>query len=173
MAARLFAAAVLAAALGAGGCSVATPTSPPPETISGGTPRGLNYTLEITTRGAQRCTTATYRSKLPDGRAVLQGSHTCANAAALPRHPLLVQARTSPQALLIDVSPTGCGLVRGGPTHATARPLSSRCSSGKPVYRVTLLPALKRVALVGVPGAPVINFPRHICTMGLCLTPLA
>ena len=156
-----------------GGCSVATSGSPAPETITGGTPRGLDYTLVITARGAQRCTTATYRSKLPDGRAVLQGSHSCANAAALPGHPLLVQARSSPQALLIDVSPTGCGVVRGGPTHATARPLSSHCSSGRPVYRITLLPAQKRVAISGVPGAPVINFPRHICAMDLCITPLA
>ena len=173
---RLLAAAALAAAAtttAVAGCSVARPASPAPETITGGTPRGLSYKLEITTNGAQRCTTATYRSKLPGGQPVLQGSHSCANAAALPRHPLLVQARTSPQALLIDVSPTGCGLVRGGPTHATARRLSSRCSSGKPCFRVTVLPALRRVALVGVPGAPVINFPRHVCTMGLCITPLA
>jgi hypothetical protein len=152
---------------------VSTSGTPAPETITGGTPHGLTYTIRIATAGSQRCTTSTYRSTLPDGRPVLQGSRTCANAAALPRHPVLVQARSSPQSLLVDVSPTGCGTVRGGSTRATARPLVSRCSTGRPAFRVTVLPALRRLALAGVPGAPVINFPRHHCAMSLCITPLA
>jgi hypothetical protein len=166
---------VLAAALGLalGGCSVAGSGQPAAETITGGTPHGLTYTLRITAAGSQRCTTATYRSALPDGRPVIQGSRTCANAAALPGHPLLVQARASSQSLLVDVTPDGCGTVRGGSTYASVRPLVSRCGTGRPAYRVTVLPAIRRLALVGVPGAPVINFPRHRCLMSLCLTPLA
>jgi hypothetical protein len=164
-----FGAAVLGLLLG--GCGLGS-SSPASETITLATGHGLSYTLKVTTSGRAECTTATYRTSLPDGRPMLQGSHLC-GPPALPGRPVLIQAASSRQAMLSDVPASGCGIIRAGRPHAALRPLLVRCTRRKPVHRITVLPVARRLVIVGVPGAPVINFPRHVCRVSLCITPLA
>jgi hypothetical protein len=154
-----------------GGCSLGS-SGPPPETITLATSHGLSYSLKVTTSGKGECATTTYRTSLPDGRPMLQSSHLC-GPPALGGHPVLIQAAGSPQAMLADVAATGCGIVRAGRPHAALRPLAVRCTLRKPHHRVAVLPVARRLIITGVPGAPVLNFPRHICRASLCITPLA
>jgi hypothetical protein len=86
---------------------------------------------------------------------------------------VLIQAASSPQAMLADVPATGCGIVRAGRPHAMPQPLTVQCTLGRPRHRVTILPVARRLVILGVPGAPVINFPRHVCRAPICITPLA
>jgi hypothetical protein len=167
---RLACGATLALALLLAGCSVGA-SNPAPETLVASTSHGLSYRLVLTVDGDQHCATTTYRSALADGRPILQSSHICGPTPAAGQ-PMLVQARTSAQSMLVDVAPGGCGVVMAGPTHAVLRPVVSRCSIGRPVYRVTILPSASRLVIVGIAGAPVINFSRHVCRMGLCITSL-
>ncbi len=134
--------------------------------------KGLTYSLKIAPVGGKRCATASYRTALPDGRPILQSSYSC-GPATLAGQPLLIQAKLSRQAMLVDVPPGGCPAVRAGRTLATARSLASSCTSPHPLYRVTILPVSRRLVLIGVAGAPVINFPRHPCRMAICITTLA
>jgi len=151
------------------GCDVGGASSPPPQALAA-TTHALSYTLRVTTSGKQQCTTASYRTALPKGQPILQGSHLC-GPLAQPGHAVLVQAHNSAQAMLTDVS-ASCGMVRGGATHKKLGPLVTRCTTSKPAFRVTILPAARRLVIVGVQGVPVINFPRHKCRMGICITPL-
>jgi hypothetical protein len=53
-------------------------------------------------------------------------------------------------------------------------PLVHRCTAtGTPTFRVTTIPAVAHIVIVGIPGVPVLNFPRHRCRTGICITPLA
>jgi hypothetical protein len=165
---RLLATGLLAATV-LGGCGAGAGS--PPRTLSAATSRGLSYTLQVTTSGKQQCVTASYRTALPDGQPILQGSHLC-GPPAQPGHAVLVQAHASPESLLTDVS-TACGAVRGGATHARLRPLVTKCTTGTPRFRVTVLPAITHLVIDGVLGVPVINFPRHRCRTGICITPLS
>jgi hypothetical protein len=154
-----------------GGGSAATRTV----TLSDTTGGGLSYALHVTETGKQQCVTASYEMVVASHPPVVQGSHLC-GPAAQPGHPILVQAQGSAESLLADVSATGCGAVRGGSTSTALQPLVSRCSpsgSGKTEFRATILPKARRLYLSGVAGVPVINFPRHVCHRGVCVTPLA
>jgi hypothetical protein len=142
-----------------------------PRTLAASTSHDLSYTLRVTQVGKQQCVTASYRTALPKGQPILQGSHLC-GPAAQPGHVVLVQAHASPESLLTDVA-TSCTPVTGGSSHHALHRLVSRCTTGKPVFRVITLPALSRVVIVGVPRVPVINFSRHRCRTGICITPLA
>ncbi len=140
------------------------------ETLTVATSRGLTYTLNISASAKQQCTTTDVRASLAGGRTVHSSSHTC--GPPIPGgHPLLIQARSSPESLVVDVPVTGCGTVRGGPSHAALHPLRTRCSERRPRFRVTIVPAEPVVVLVGVPGAPVINFARHRCRI-ICISAL-
>lgn len=166
------AAAGVAAALVLGGCS-AVSSGPTARTLTAATSHGLTYELKVTDDGGKQCTTATYRTATPDGRPILQGAHSC-GPPALPGHPVLVQARLSRQSIVIDVAASACSTVRVGRTPATLRPAVSRCTAGAETrFRATVLPPARRLLIHGIPGIPVVNFPRHICRMGLCITPLA
>jgi hypothetical protein len=168
---RIGAAAVAAAAAATiGGCSLGS-GDPPPETLKVATSHGLSYSLEIARHGSQQCTTASYRTTSATGQPILQGSHLC-GPPARSGHPVLVQAHSSSESIVVDVPATGCGTVRAGRTRATLRPLLVRCSTQKPPFRVTVVPPASRLVIVGIPGAPVINFPRHVCRVGICITPL-
>jgi hypothetical protein len=158
----------LLVALVIGGCAGGASSSPPQDLAA--TTHGLSYKLEVTTSGNEQCTTASYRSALPTGQPILQGSHLCESPAD-PGHAVLVQARGSAESMVTDVSAT-CGTVRGGVRRTTLRPLVTRCTTGRPAFRVTILPAARRLFIVGIPKLPVINFPRHRCKTGICITPL-
>jgi hypothetical protein len=144
----------------------------PTQTLSASTAHGLSYTLQVSESGKQECTTASYRTAGPKGQPILQGSHLC-GPPIQPGHPTLIQSHYSAEAMLADISAGGCGTVRAGPNHTALRPLVSRCTSGSRVFRVTILPKAVHLVIVGVPGAPVVNFPRHQCVRGICVTPLA
>ncbi|HEX3873791.1 MAG TPA: hypothetical protein VHW26_06575 [Solirubrobacteraceae bacterium] len=154
------------------GCGGGGSTNPPPRALSASTSHGLSYTARITVSGKTQCVSTSYRSALATGQPILQGSHLC-GPPAQPGHAVLIQAHGSPESLLSDVSAAGCDTVRGGGTHATLRTLVSRCTTGNPRFRVTILPPARRLVIVGVVGVPVLNFPRHICRSGICVTPLA
>jgi hypothetical protein len=143
------------------------------ETLSGQTKHGLSFSLKITDSGSatKECTTSSYRTALPDGRPITQGSHACGRAI-LYGYPLLVQARTSAESMVVDVPKSGCGKVTGHAGSVAPQPLVARCTSGEPKFRVTIIPAGRRLVIKGIPGAPVLNFPRHVCKTGICLTPL-
>jgi hypothetical protein len=169
---RLGLSAVAALAICACGSGTAKPT---PVTLSVSTGHGLSYAVQAVQTGTQQCVTATYKMSVAKRTPVVQGSHLC-GAPAGPGHPILVQAHGSSESIVADVSATGCGAVHGGSTHASLHLLVSRCSasaSGRDLFRATILPGGRRLVLVGVPGAPVINFPRHVCRRGVCVTPLA
>ncbi|MEA2356239.1 MAG: hypothetical protein QOD61_2368 [Solirubrobacteraceae bacterium] len=163
--------AALALAAALGGCSIGS-GDPPTETLRVATSHGLSYSLEITRQGSQQCTTASYRTASATGQPILQGSHLC-GPPARSGHPVLVQAHSSPESIVVDVPPTGCGGVRAGRTRAALRPLVVRCTTRDPRFRATIIPPASRIVIVGIPGAPVLNFPRHPCRVGLCITPLA
>jgi hypothetical protein len=142
-------------------------------TLTAATTRGLSYTLTVTSSGKDQCMTASYRSEQANGQLVTEGSHVC-GAAAEAGHPVLIQAHASPESMVTDVSARGCRSVEAGPTHAMLRPVVTHCTAGATVFRVTILPKTRRqLVIVGIPGAPVINFPRHVCKRGICVTPLA
>jgi hypothetical protein len=152
-----------------GGCGSSGPsTSHSAFSASSGT--GLSYAVSVSTTGKQQCTTTTIRAKLPNGTPGLESSHSC--SPATPGHPLLVQAKTSRRSLLVDVTTSGCGKVRGGTSHARLGALLTHCSTGTPRFRITVLPANPRVVIVGIPHVPVINFSRHPCRV-ICVTALA
>jgi hypothetical protein len=166
---------VLALVLALGGCgsgSGGSASNLPAETLAIGTPHGLNYTLHVTRKGSEQCTMATYRTFLADGRPLLQTTSSCGQPA-LPGHPFLIQAPSSRQSIVVDISTTGCGRVTGGRTVNALAPLVSHCTTRSPQFRATILPAVRRLLLRGIPGAPVINFPRHPCRLGICITTLA
>ncbi len=142
----------------------------PQSSFSTRTPGGLSYALETTVQGKQTCTTTTIRAALPNGQPGANTSHSCGPASI--GHPLLIQAKSSPQSILVDSPTTTCGRVRAGPTHQALRLLTTQCSTGEPLTRATILPAAKRLVLVGIPKVPVINFPRHPCRI-ICVTALA
>jgi len=156
---------VLAGCGGSGGSVI-------PRTLTAATHHGLSYTLVITGSGKTACTTQTYRTSLPGGQPILQSAHLC-GPAIVYGHPLLVQSHSSAESILVDVPKSGCGKVlatqKGGPFTA----LSSHCSSTSPSFRVTVLPAARRLVLRGLTNVPVINFPRHVCKKGLCITALS
>lgn len=154
--------------VGLGGCGGGSTASQ--QSFSASTSAGLSYTLETTQSGNQVCATTTIRAALPDGRPGVNTSHACGPAAL--GHPLLIQAKSSPESIVIDAPTAGCGPVRGGPSHAALRPLVMRCSSGRPLTRATILPSTKQLVIVGIPKVPVINFPRHRCRI-ICVTALA
>lgn len=154
--------------LGLGGCGDGGN-----QTLSAATRHGLSFTLQITDAGTSKaCTTSSYRTALPDGRPITQGSHSCGRAI-LYGHPLLVQAHTSGQSLVVDVPKSGCGKVTARIGRAAPQRLITSCTSGTPTFRVTIIPAASRLVIQGLPGVPALNFPRHICKSGICLTPLA
>lgn len=150
---------------GCGGGSGATSAS-----FSTKTPGGLSYAQATTVQGNKSCTTTTIRAALPNGQPGVNTSHSCGPASA--GHPLLIQAKSSPESILIDQPTTTCGAVRAGPTHLALRRLTTECSTGEPLTRATILPSANRLVLVGVPKVPVINFPRHPCRV-ICVTALA
>jgi hypothetical protein len=163
------------AALALAGCGSGAST-PPTETLTAATPQGLSYALTVTASGKQQCLTTTYRIGVPGHAPVIQGSHLCGPVAE-PGHPVLIQAQRSPESMIADVSASGCGAVRAGSKHADLVAVLSRCTpgaAGKAEFRVTILPAARRLVIVGIPGAPVINFvPRHVCRRAICLTALS
>jgi hypothetical protein len=167
----------LALALVLGGCggsggSGGSASSLPAETLAVATPHGLSYTLHVTRKGSEQCTMATYRTSLTDGRPLIQTTSSCGEPA-LPGHPFLIQAPSSRLSIVVDISTTGCTRVLGGRTGNALQPLVSHCTSRSPQFRATILPAVRRLLLRGIPGAPVINFPRHPCRLGICITALA
>lgn len=144
-----------------------------PRTLTIATPHGLYYTLEVAGSGKSACTTSTFRAAATGGHhAILDTAHVC-GPGIVAGHPLLVQTPTSPESLLIDVPASGCGPVLARPKTGPAAPLVSRCSSGAPTFRVTILPQAGRVRLARVAGLPVVDFLRHVCKVGLCVTTLA
>jgi hypothetical protein len=151
-----------------GGCGSGSVTTRSNFTAT--TPGGLSYAQETTVQGKQSCTTTTIRAALPNGQPGVNTSHSCGPASI--GHPLLVQAKSSPESILVDSPTTTCGLVRAGPTHQALHAIRTQCSTGQPLTRATILPSAKRVVLVGVPKVPVINFPRHPCRI-ICVTALA
>jgi hypothetical protein len=153
------------------GCSTLGGSSATTQTLTAATAHGLSYKLLVTTDGQRQCVTASYRTALADGRPILQSSHVC-GPPAQAGHPVLIQARTSAQSMVADVSATACSGVRVGPTHAALKPAVTRCAGASPRFRVTILPAGPRIVIVGIHGAPVINFSRHRCRIGICVTPL-
>ncbi len=157
------------AACGSGGGSA---SNLPAETLAAATPHGLSYTMRITMKGSEQCTMATYRTSLADGRPLIQTTSSCGQPA-LPGHPYLIQAPSSRQAIVVDTSTTGCGRVLAGRTPGALAPLVSHCTTRSPQFRATILPAVRRLYVRGIPGAPVINFPRHPCRLGICITALA
>jgi hypothetical protein len=157
---------------GCGGAAGPRTATTPPDSLAAKTSGGLSYTLRITTKDGQQCTAATYRAALPDGRPLLQGMNSC-GPPARPGHPVLIQASSSRESLVVDVPGRTCGTVRAGRTHATLRPVMTRCTAPRPLFRATILPPVSRLLIAGIPGVPVINFPRHRCRIGLCITPLA
>lgn len=157
------------------GCGAGKTPAEHPESLSATTAGGsLRYTLAVTYRGGQECMTATYATAAPNAPPTRTTLRRCGKPATTG-HPVLIQAHTSPESLVVDVPPGRVcgGRVLGGPTAATLRPLAGHCSTPAPAFRVTVLPAARRLVLRGIPGAPVINFPRHPCTVGVCVTPLA
>jgi hypothetical protein len=129
--------------------------------------KGLGYRLEITTKAGQQCTTTTYQTRSQDGRSLIQTLHSCSLPSG-PGHPVLLQTRNSPRALLLDVPRGGCPTVRAGLSPTSLRPVPTRCSTPKPDFRVAVLPAASRLVIGGVPGATVIRFPRS-CPVGICI----
>jgi hypothetical protein len=139
-------------------------------TLTVSTKHGLGYTLAITGSGKKACATQTYRTTLPGGQPIHQSARLC-GAAIVAGHPSLVQAYNSAESILIDVPASGCGkvvAVKG--TRST--PLTSRCSMSTPSFRVTVLPQARRLQVRGLASPLVINFPRHVCKTGLCITSL-
>jgi hypothetical protein len=130
----------------------------------------LSYSQETTVQGKQTCTTTTVRAALPNGRSGANTLHSCGPASV--GHPLLIQAKSSPESILVDAPTTSCGSVRGGPTHGALHALKTQCSTDQPLTRATILPSVAHIVLVGVPKVPVINFPRHPCRI-ICVTALA
>jgi hypothetical protein len=163
----------LLVALTLAGCG--SGASGPGATAGGGRPtgsltiatKGLGYRLEITTKAGQQCTTATYQTRTQDGRTLIQTLHSCGSPSG-PGHPVLLQARSSPRAMLLDVPRGGCATVRAGLTPTSLRPVPTRCSAPTPDFRVAVLPAASRLVVSGVPGATVIRFPRS-CPVGICI----
>lgn len=155
------------------GCGATAAHSPPQPSVSlaAHTTHGLSYSLQITGTGSRQCETATYSSPLANGRPIVDTSHSCGQPSATGA-PVLIQSHTSQQSLITDITTHACGIVRAGPQRISLRPLVSRCTKTSPVYRVTVLPKARRLRISGIHGVPVINFPRHMCSSGICITPL-
>lgn len=146
-------------------------TTPATDTVSVTASKTLSFAIAITGTTKRECRTETYRTTLPDGQPATESSHFC-GAPASPGDPVLVQTPKSSRSLLVDVSATGCGVIRAGAKRTALRPLVTRCTTRKPVFRVTILPNVSRLMISGVPDVPVINFGRHVCKTGICITPL-
>ena len=164
------AAAVAAATATLAGCSLGS-GHPPPETLTAATSHGLSYSLQITRQGSEQCATASYRTASSTGQPILQGSHLC-GPPARSGHPVLVQAHSSPESIVVDVPPTGCAGVRAGRTRAALRPLVVRCTTREPLFRATTDEEVDRKLTEMKAPFTVINFPRHVCRVGICITPL-
>jgi hypothetical protein len=173
---RAIVGALLGLALLLAGCTGGgTTPARQPQSLSATTAHGsLRYTLAVTYRGGQQCLTATYVTAAPNALPTRTTLRRC-DKPATTGHPVLIQAHASAESLVVDVPPGNVcgGPVLGGRTAATLRPLAGHCSTPAPAFRVTVLPAARRLVLSGIPGAPVVNFPRHPCTVGVCVTPLA
>jgi hypothetical protein len=152
------------------GCGGTSAGRQPSVAVSAKTSHGLSYSLRITGTGSEQCATSTYSSPLANGRPIVDTAHSC--GVPSPGHPVLIQAHTSAESLVTDVTAGSCGRVRAGSRATRLRPVVTHCTTGEPVYRVTILPQAKRLVIAGIPGAPVVNFPRHICSTGICITPL-
>lgn len=157
----------IAAALAGCGSSGSTGTH---ASFSAKTSTGLSYVLETTVQGKRECASTTIRAALPNGKPGLETSRACGLAPV--EHPLLIQAKSSSQSILIDAPAKKCTVVRGGPSHAALRPLVTTCSTAGPLTRATILPATAHLVIVGVTKVPVVNFPRHRCRI-ICVTALA
>jgi hypothetical protein len=166
---RLLACALLSAALAGCGSSAIDKL---PERITAATSHGLRYTLLISYEGGKQCTTATYAATPPRSAPIRQTSRRC-DKPAVSGHPTLIQAHGSAESLVVDVPADGCGRVRAGPRTGALHRLSSHCTTPTPDFRVTVLPAARRLVIEGIPGAPAVNFPRHLCRVGICITRLA
>lgn len=142
-----------------------------PTTLTVATQHGLSYTLTVSGSGKTACTTQTYRTSLPAGQPVLQSSHLCGQGIVFG-YPLLVQSQMSTQSILVDVPGSTCGKVLATARRAALAPLASHCSATTPAFRVTVLPAVRRLVVHGITGIPVINFPRHVCKKPLCINTL-
>jgi hypothetical protein len=154
---------VLAGCVGGGGGG---------DSLSAATKHGLSMTLKITDSGTTKeCTTFGFRTALPDGRPITQGSHACGRAI-LYGYPLLVQAHSSAESMIIDVPSAGCGTVTSRAGRAAATTLVVRCTSGDPKFRVTIIPAARRLVLTGIPGAAVLSFRHRVCKTGICAAPI-
>lgn len=155
---------------GCGGTATQSP-APPSVSLAAHTSHGLSYSVRITGTGSRQCATATYSSPLPGGRPIVDTSHSCGQPSATGA-PVLIQSHTSQQSLITDITTGRCGVVKAGLPGSKLHPLVTRCTRTSPVYRVTILPKAQRLRIAGIRGAPVINFPRHVCSSGICITPL-
>lgn len=82
------------------GCGSGTTATTSREAFTAQTSTGLSYVLETTVQGTKQCTSTTIRAALPNGKPGIETSSSC--GAAGVAHPLLVQAKSSSESILVD-----------------------------------------------------------------------
>jgi len=125
-------------------------------------PSGLHYTIVLTERGDQACSTEQYSV---GGRKVKNFPQTTRFCGSVGEHApaRLIQVARPAAALIVD-RPARCRPVAVGRGRAKPAPARSRCSLATPHLRLTLLPAGRLFTLEGIVGIRRLDLGRSRCS---------